>query len=272
MSRDHFPGFFEVKTIVDVGILFDEALTYVREGIYRQHGRWMKLILATILLGIPLAGYVMRIYRGANPAPDVGNWKSLFVDGIKLVVIGLIYAIPVIILSLIPVMMTSMSATTAGPVGSVTRMNPGATGAMIAGLLLLVLIIVILEIIIAILVPIASIRFARSGKFSDAFRFGEILACIRKIGWINYIAALLLIAVLIGCPVFIFYIVCLFAAMAAGYNPLLALALFILVIVILGPLIQTFEARFLTEVYDSVPAPAVTISEVPSEPPAPHLI
>ena len=98
-------------------------------------------------------------------------------------------------------MMVSMSATRAGPVGSVTKVDPGTAGAMIAGLLLLVLVIVILEIIIAILLPIASIRFARSGKFSDAFRFGEILACIGKIGWINYIAALLLIAVVIGCPV-----------------------------------------------------------------------
>ena len=59
--------------------------------------------------------------------------------------------------------------------------------------------------------------------------------------------------------------------MAAGYNSIIALGPFILVIIILAPLIQTFEARFLTEIYDSVPVPAVTMAEVPAEPPAPHL-
>ncbi|MCK9631712.1 MAG: DUF4013 domain-containing protein [Methanoregula sp.] len=257
---------------MDVGILFDNALTYIREGIYRQGGRWLKLILATILLGIPMAGYVMRIYRGATPAPEVDDWRSLVVDGLKLVIVSLIYAIPVIILSLIPYAMVTLSGTTRGPAGSVTYMDPGTVGARIAGLLLLMLIIFILEIIIAILLPIASIRFARSGRFSDAFRFGEILAYIRKIGWINYLIALLLVAIVIGVPIFILYMIGLFAGLAvaftAGVNPYLTLAPVILILIILVPLIQTFQARFLTEVYDSVPA-AATGTEDLAAPPSP---
>ena len=253
---------------MDISILFDNALAYVREGVYRQGGRWVKLILATILLGIPMAGYMMRIYRGATPAPEVDHWGRLTVDGLKLVIIGLIYAIPVIIISLIPYVMVAWSAPTAGPVGSVTRMDPGTTGMMITGLLLLMLIVFILEIVIAILLPIASIRFARSGRFSDAFRFRDILARIGKIGWINYLVALLLVAIVIGVPVFIIYMIGIFAGLVAGYNPFIALIPVILILIILAPLLQTFQARFITEVYDSVPATATDAGD-PAAPPSP---
>jgi hypothetical protein len=43
-------------------------------------------------------GYVMRIYRNAQPAPEVDNWGSLFVDSLKLMIIGRGYAIPIFIL------------------------------------------------------------------------------------------------------------------------------------------------------------------------------
>ena len=55
------------------------------------------MIILAIILALPLLGYTVRIYRGETPAPEVNNWGSLFSDGLKLFVILLIYAIPVII-------------------------------------------------------------------------------------------------------------------------------------------------------------------------------
>ena len=40
------------------------------------------LIAAGILLGFLLAGYMVRVYRGARPAPEFDNWAGLLVDGL----------------------------------------------------------------------------------------------------------------------------------------------------------------------------------------------
>ncbi len=82
---------------MDYSHVLDDAFHYTKEGIFGSADRWMKLILATICLGIPMNGYVMRIYRGADPAPEVEEWGTLFVDGLKLIIVGIIYAIPVMI-------------------------------------------------------------------------------------------------------------------------------------------------------------------------------
>ena len=49
--------------------------------------------------------------------------------------------------------------------------------------------------------PVASIRFARTNSFSEGFNVGAILNYIGKIGWINYIIALVLITLVIAIPI-----------------------------------------------------------------------
>ena len=49
---------------MDYSHVLDDAFHYTKEGIFGSADRWMKLILAIICLGIPMNGYVMRIYRG----------------------------------------------------------------------------------------------------------------------------------------------------------------------------------------------------------------
>ena len=60
---------------------------------------------------------------GANPAPDVDGWGSLYVDGLKLILIGLIYVIPVIIISLAPIAFLPAKSMATAPVGKVVRDN-----------------------------------------------------------------------------------------------------------------------------------------------------
>ena len=64
----------------------------------------------------------------------------------------------------------------------------------------LTLLMYVIEIIVAIILPVASIRFARTSSFSEAFNFSAIVDTIKKIGWINYLVAIVLIAVIIGIP------------------------------------------------------------------------
>jgi hypothetical protein len=225
------------------------ALTYAKEGVFIRIDRWLKLILATLLLAIPMSGYILRIYRGAAPAPEVEQWGSLCLDGLKLVVISLIYAIPVIIVFLAPRLF--LHASVKVPVGTVVHQgNLDVMGQGIGLILLMMVLAFILELVIAILLPIASIRFARTGEFFEAFNFGAILESIKKIGWLNYILALILIMIIIGIPIFILEMVFLFCGIMAGHL-FYSLAAFFVVIIIIAPPLVVFQARYLTEVYDS---------------------
>ncbi|PKL70037.1 MAG: hypothetical protein CVV30_01300 [Methanomicrobiales archaeon HGW-Methanomicrobiales-1] len=233
---------------MEYGKLLDDALHYTNDGIFSNVNRWMKLIVAIICLGIPMNGYVMRIYRGTETAPEVDQWGTLFVDGIKLIIVGIIYAIPIMILWAFiygGMMLSLMQGNTA----MMQNWSPNL------GLLLLMYLI---EIIIGIIMPVAAIRFARTGSFSEAFNFSAILATIKQIGWLNYIIALILIAIVICIPVFII----IFAFILIGGISMYMLgggmvALFgfiaaaILVLLVLMPLFGVFQARYMTRVYDS---------------------
>jgi Protein of unknown function (DUF4013) len=83
---------------MDFGLILDDTFAFTKQGVFENTDRWLKLILAILCLGIPLNGYVIRIYRGEQSAPDVDNWGSLFVDGLKLMLLGLVYAIPIFVL------------------------------------------------------------------------------------------------------------------------------------------------------------------------------
>jgi len=234
---------------MEYGKLLDDALHYTKAGIFSDSSRWMKLIVAIICLGIPMNGYVMRIYRGADPAPDVDQWGTLFVDGIKLIIVGIIYTIPMMIVwafiyggIILAVIQGSMK--TAG----MENWSPN---------LGLLLVMYVIEILIAIIMPVASIRFARMGSFSEAFNFGAILETIKKIGWINYIIALVLVTLVIAIPIFIIIFGLILIGgismyMLGGSNVALLgfILAAILIILVLAPLFAVFQARYLTKVYD----------------------
>jgi hypothetical protein len=240
--------------IMEFGALLDDAFTYMKEGVFGNMNRWFSLILATICIGIPLNGYVMRIYRGATPAPEVDQWGTLFVDGLKLIIVGLIYAIPIMIIWAFIYGGMVLAAVT----GS---MNTAALENWSPNLGLTALLYVV-EIIIGIITPMASIRFARTGSFSEAFNFSAIFETIGKIGWITYLIALIIVALVICIPIFIIVIAFILAGGAAIYLLgagniafLGLLAVLLLVLLILSPLFSVFQARYLTKVYDSaIPA------------------
>jgi hypothetical protein len=235
---------------MDYGNVLDDALTYTKTGIFGRTDRWMKLILAIICVGIPMNGYVMRIYRGTQPAPDVDQWGTLFVDGLKLMIVGCIYAIPMLIIWIFAYGGMLMGAISGSMTPSaVENWSPN---------LALILLMYIFEIIIAIILPVASIRFARTNRFSEAFNFTEIIDTIKKIGWINYIVAIVLIAVVIGIPICIiifgFLLIAVISILMLGGSNMAILGFIlaaILIILVLAPIFAVFQARYMTRVYDS---------------------
>ncbi|MGD0081446.1 MAG: DUF4013 domain-containing protein [Methanoregula sp.] len=212
---------------MDYGKMLGEAFGYAKEGLVGKWMKWVLLLVATILLALPLLGYELKIYRGEKPAPEVTGWATLFIDGIKYLIICLIYAIPVIIVAVITIWPLVMAAI-AG--------NQAAIAAGIGTFLTSIVVLAIIGIIIALFEFIGVVRFARTGKMGEAFNFSAIIGTIGKIGWVSYIVALIIMMVIVG----IIEMICMAIPFVGG------LILFILI-----PFIVLFEARYLCQVYDS---------------------
>jgi hypothetical protein len=238
---------------MDFGMILDHALAYTRQGVFENSDRWLKLILAILCLGIPMNGYVMRIYQGLHPAPEVDRWGALFVDGLKLILLGLVYAIPIFILYAIMYGGIFLAAMSESPTHFDAAMKSG--WAPNIGLMVLIFLV---EIAIGIIMPVASIRFARTNSFSEGFNVGAILTYIGKIGWINYIIALVLITLVIAIPICIivlgFILLGGITIVIFKLNSIVILGsifAMILIILILAPLFAVFQASYITRVYDS---------------------
>ncbi len=83
---------------MDFEELLTDAWNYTLDGVFHNTARWMQLILAVLCLGLPFNGYILRVYRGITPAPEVDDWGTLFLDGLKVFVIGFVYIIPLVLI------------------------------------------------------------------------------------------------------------------------------------------------------------------------------
>jgi Protein of unknown function (DUF4013) len=240
---------------MDYAEILGDAYAFTKEGVLGNTNRWMKLILAVLCLGFPFNGYTMRIYRGKKPAPEVDAWGELFIDGLKMLAVGLVYIIPLMITGII--IFLAMILAIAGSSGD----EPGMAASALSSLFMIVFDIV--EIIVAVFLPVAYIRLARTGVFSEAFNFSAMKETIGKIGWINYVVAVVLVGLVIGVPVciliFAFIFIFLAAVLLFANNPVVIiglLAVMVIILLVVLPLIGVFHARYLTRVYDSAETPA----------------
>lgn len=125
------------------------------------------LILQFLIVpAVLVQGYYVRVLRdvsrGETVAPSFTDWGDLFVDGLKLLVVGigygLVIAIPAVILS-------AIAGGGAAAVG-------GESGGAIA--LLVSLVVVVYSIAVSYVVPAAVANFAAEDSIGAAFDFGTI--------------------------------------------------------------------------------------------------
>ena len=213
---------------MDYGNMLGESFSYAKDAVWGKWGRWILLVISTIIFPL-IMGYAVRIYSGVKPAPEPGNWVGMFIDGLKLWIIGIIYAIPIFILALIFVIPAGMMSDPMTALGTI-------------GIGLIVMLIV--GLIITLISTIGMIRFAQKDSMGQAFAFGAILEHIGKIGWGSYIIAL--IVLWIAGIVFGFIVGILSAIPIIGW----------LIALFLSPFWIIFVARYMTLIYESAPAPA----------------
>lgn len=236
-----------------------DSFSYAKEGVLCNAKRWLLLIPCMIIFPLIL-GYIVRIYRGEKPAPELENWWRMFVDGVKLFVVTLIYAIPIILLLILAFMPFISAFITSGGLAvdfaGMTQAeseqwfmaHPAILSSVIT-MLVLLLITIIVAIIIGIFSFIGTIRFARTGSIGEGFNFSAILAQIGRIGWLTYILALIVIGVigvLVGLILEVF-----------RFIPVAGWLIYIIVLLIVYPPFIVFTSRYAAQVYDAgEPAPA----------------
>ena len=224
--------------------MLSDSFDYTKEAIAGKWMQWLLLVIATILLCLPLLGYSLRVLRGEKPAPEVTDWGTLFVDGIKYVIVSLIWAIPAIIIFVVTlgagVLALLNDPAVMNSAGNVSlSVNPATVMGIIGGMFVGLVIFLIVAIITWIFATIGIIRFARTGSMGEAFNFGEILATIKKIGWVSYIIALVILIIVM----IVFEII----SSLLGMIPYVGI---IIEIALIAP-ITLFESRYLCQVYDA---------------------
>lgn len=192
------------------------------------------LFIAGILLTLLVLGYVVRIYRGAAEPPAFDAWVSLFLDGVRLAVLNILWLLPVCIILLFAFIALALDGKT--PLGS------GHSLAFIGLILLLIGIIVF--VITLFFMTLGCVRFVRTGSIREGLRPNAISETIQAIGWGNYSFALVIATVL-----FLIYL------LIIALLSLIPVAGAVVFGVIVYPATQVFFARYVSLVYDcGVPA------------------
>lgn len=201
--------------------MFEDSFEYTKNAVWGKWIKWLLLIVFCIIFPLIL-GYMMEIMRRREPAPELENLEKFFVDGIKLFLVMIIYAIPLIILILLII---------GGSL--IFHINPILfLSSMSFGFLL----IFFVTIGIGIFATTAFVKMARTGNIQEAFNFSAIWGRINKIGVLNYIVAIFLLFVTLSV---IYIIISLIPAIGSLLN------------FIFAPLYGIFMARYITLLYDS---------------------
>jgi hypothetical protein len=223
---------------MEYGSMIGNSVEYAKDAVWGKWTRWILLVVSTIIFPLIL-GYIMEIYRGTAPAPEMDQWGKKFIDGLKFFVAALIYAIPVFIVIIIFIGIAALALMPFSSTMGYAPMNPALIAGAIAGVIVGIVIAVIVGIIVTLFSTIGLVRMAREDQFGEAFNFGAILATIRKIGWGNYIVALIVlwvISLILGLIL-----------SAIGAIPFIGWLIWLFLL----PLLLIFESRYITQIYDA---------------------
>ena len=174
---------------MDIGEIISDSIKYPSDN-------WAKIIILGVILIIPIVnfiglGYLFRIikatFAGIDETPDFDEIGELFIDGLKIFVVSLIYSIPIIIVGLIISLIFSYNFT----IYSFTTPD-------IYSLLGAYAIYIIVAFIIGIIEIIAIANMALYDELGAAFKFGEVMDRISMIGWGNYLIWYIIMVLLGG--------------------------------------------------------------------------
>jgi hypothetical protein len=180
-------------------------------------------------------GYVFRIIKatlaGMDELPEFDEIGEMFIDGLKILVVGIVYAIPVWIIATIIGLITGTGMGTTS-----TSLDPTMMWAVLGSSI----VFIIVALIVGLVEIMAIVNMAYyNGELGAAFRFSEILDRIAQIGWGKYIVTYIIIAVIA------------FIGFLIGMLTMIILIGFLLLPLIIVPYIAMFSSRAIALLYAS---------------------
>lgn len=231
---------------MDIGEIISDSIKY-------PSSNWGKVLflgvimIASILI-VPvflLIGYLFRIIKatlaGLDELPEFDEIGEMFVDGLKVFVVGIVYSIPVIIINIIGALLGSTNSAS-------LSLNPYMIWAVVLGYAVYIIVAAIIGLIEVI--AIANMAYY-DGDLGAAFRFGEVLDHIARIGWGKYIVTYIVIAIVA------------FIGFLIGMLTVFILIGIILLPLVIVPYIYMFGARAIALLFIDAVA---EIPESPTEP------
>ena len=148
-----------------------------------------------LIVGFIPAGYLLRIlktsFKGSDELPIFNDWMKMFIDGFKVVMVIMIYAIPVIIIALI---------LNINQLPTISNFSALYLWGIVTGSNFQIILFFIIGFIE--LIGIANMALY-DGEFKEAFNFREIRQRISMINWKRYLAYYILIWIIGVITVFI---------------------------------------------------------------------
>jgi hypothetical protein len=223
---------------MEIGEIINDALKYPTSNWTKVFILGVIFVASFLIIPIFLAiGYLFRVikatFAGIDELPDFDNLGEMFVDGLKVFVVGVAYAIPLIIISAIISAIFGIHYNSAVNAGTFTGFN-------VFVLATAYIIYLVIAIIIGLIEYMAIANMALyEGDLGAAFKFNEVLDRIARIGWGKYIIWYIVMVVL-G----------LIAALISGLLIVILIGIIIAPLII-APFFGMFAARSLALIFAS---------------------
>lgn len=207
-------------------------------------------LIILILAMIAIYGYLFRVIKASladiNELPNFDDWGGMLVDGVKILVVNIIYGLLFGLISLIPLGIMFLAIILLGaPFYGISSVSDPANflGAGFAFWVfyllyfIVYLILILLMLLATILVPVAIANMAYRDDFGAAFNFSELRKKIESIRWGKAIVWAIAI-----------YFVITLATIVAMITGLLVIGI-ILVPLLIIPFMAIFYARSIALLY-----------------------
>ncbi|MBM4240871.1 MAG: DUF4013 domain-containing protein [Euryarchaeota archaeon] len=226
---------------MDIGEIATDALRYPFSDFKKVIILGILFIISFLIIPAFLVlGYVFKALKacivGVSELPDLDDWGGMFVDGLKVFVVQLVYfIIPflIIFVGILASIASIMSIQSEGTFISPTAAIGTITGVAIIGVFLMIVIIPIFA------MAVANMAYY-NGELGAAFRFSEIIDKIGKIGWVDLIIWYVVLWI-------IFFIIGIVSSIL-GLIPVIG---WIILILLVYPYLYLFLARYTALLYIS---------------------
>jgi len=229
---------------MNIGEIIGEALDYPGSNLKKVIGLGVLIIISFLIIPIFLVyGYNLRVLKatiaGFDELPDFDEWGDMFIDGLKVFVVGIVYMIIPLIVMFTAIYLINSNLTTG---------------------LIIAVIGVILTIIFGLIEQVAIAHMAFNDSLGAAFQIGEILNIISEIGWLKYIIWVIGVAIVflgtLNLALFMVYIILIPVILTLGISAItqiisgaIATAGFIIILIILALLLFLFVIPYLQLFY-----------------------